>query len=661
MKQSTQKFLLIIGLCCVQMVLLGSLSHDTFTRERNIPQVQSNPPELLGVYDQGNCSWTYTGEISAESDETLFIYSNWSMNAINGTITIKSISGGVLGTYNAISNNSNLINFSVPIKSHPTIENKLNLSITVYNTGGTPFTSQDQTYSTDGSSSPVYHSNTASYQSAIVTLPNTNKAIQIAWTGFSDDNQIMGYTIYRKSASDGILVNNDNRNACTQFNTSVANFTDASIAQDITLTYYYGIIAFDRSYHTSQLYALPKIFGLDNIAPSILKIEYWVNSTATKITWNAGDSTTMTQPICYPTGNLTIHISVSESLRALTANLTSYSNYILSFSAMNTEKTEWEVILNLSKPELADVQMSPGVYSFGISIYDRLDNSQILTLTTFMKVLEPIGKSTEDFPPIDLSVFFIGAGIIIGIAVIGGGFYMLQQKRRVQKVTKEALSDFEVSKGPSKSKKRGQVYSGASAEGRKSAAQAEIMQARRSKNPSSSIPQVTSKTPIVNQSTNSAVSSMEDKTKIASIAGSSQIPEAQTKRDTEIDIDELLSTTPKTSTSSIKMKAAEANIDTMRRMEFLRSKLDALDQNMALMPVILEQTSSFKTQQRQCEKCGQIIDQTWAKCPYCITKWNESQNSSSQQELGENIICPKCKKVIKTGWRNCPYCVTGSK
>jgi RNA polymerase subunit RPABC4/transcription elongation factor Spt4 len=389
--------------------------------------------------------------------------------------------------------------------------------------------------------------------------------------------------------------------------------------------------------------------------PQITEFEMAINNTYS-YTWT-GNTTSYEldniQSSVAPAG--TFSIIVFTDLRCSSVNIQLQDEdplkvYTVSLSNPTDDGTTWDGTLNLNQPEsMITNPIFIGRYDLQISITDIVG---VQNTTMFTKVLSisfptPLG--------LDYGALFMAnlwwILIIIGVAVVG--VVIILRMRKVK--AKSTQSDFEISKGPSKGK-RGKVYSGASAIGKASGNQAEMLQQRRSEK----IGGTTVPAPKPS-SVQPAISSSSNPTKIAtnkSISEPSVQPKGMKQIDTEKEIDDLLKDKSGVS-SAVKLKQAEASLDVKRRMDFLGSKLSALDQQFPLIYIILDQTGKMEVSTQTCSNCGHALDPSWNQCPYCLTNQNEEliqSKSSSLTPIGLDMMCPVCKKILKAEWTRCPYC-----
>jgi hypothetical protein len=297
--------------------------------------------------------------------------------------------------------------------------------------------------------------------------------------------------------------------------------------------------------------------------------------------------------------------------------------------------------LDLRQPvDISPAAIFPGIYEMFITVVDDVGNVNDTKFTNIINVFDSSIKPQDGFDPLVLGIII--AAVAIGIAI---PIVIVVFKKKNQPVATE--SDLEMTSGPSKQKRRGKIYEGASAIGKKSGQEAELLQQRREtsvKTTSSSSNSDSTKPTIVPK-----VSSPKKTT----TSLKSDIPES------EKDIDNLLENVSK-APSSIKIKQAEASVDLRRKIDFLLSKLMGLDQNLALINVLLDQTQSIQAPSKNCPTCGRRIPTSWFSCPFCATDEQGEyvkEKMNQVHPIGQTMMCPVCKKVLQAEWSRCPYCL----
>lgn len=231
-------------------------------------------------------------------------------------------------------------------------------------------------------------------------------------------------------------------------------------------------------------------------------------------------------------------------------------------------------------------------------------------------------------PPLDLGPILIILVVIIVAVVVGGGgtFIVLKKKGNKQDV------DFD--SGDEIKKKRGEIYSGASQIGKSSGILAEKkkMEAKGEK---------PSYRPSLTTSTRPAITTPKlSTTTPAAPAGGMNFIDDKKKFE-----------------STMYLKQQETSMDLDTRLNFLMSKSDSINQNVALFKFILE---SLPSEIHKCPKCKSIINPYWARCPYCEIKDSESELAMEQSMIAMEQgvrLCPSCKNLIKPSWPDCPHCM----
>ncbi len=226
--------------------------------------------------------------------------------------------------------------------------------------------------------------------------------------------------------------------------------------------------------------------------------------------------------------------------------------------------------------------------------------------------------------------------IVIIIAIIGGvsaSALLVVRKKRKSKEDKVEFGEAD----KTKPKKRGEIYSGASAIGKRSGQLAE----EKAETESTAEPSVSvSKPPAF---------------KPFGIDRPEKTPQQLMPADTEFKFE------TKTSTSVAMMKDMESKMDLESRAGFSISKTDSILQNIDFFKAILAQQEQNEL---VCPTCKKKMSQFWSKCPYCTIKEHDSELGLKQSllSISESVkFCPDCKRLIKPNWITCPFCFVKQK
>lgn len=277
---------------------------------------------------------------------------------------------------------------------------------------------------------------------------------------------------------------------------------------------------------------------------------------------------------------------------------------------------KWFLIWNTDEPKSGDKPVTPDTYEIKLEI----DGSK--------KDCDPeeIVISSSEASTIPIWVI-----IVIIIAIAGGisisSFFVIKRNRAKKA---EALQFDKVDK--KKSKKKGEIYSGSSAIGKKSGELAEdkLKEAKSvEESPSSLIP-------------------VEKPSPKESTLTQKQPKQIMPAEEFQFEV--------KTAKSTALIKDMEQKMDIESKVEFLSSKIESMLQNIEFFKVILSQHNQ---EQLICPKCKKKTSEFWALCPFCLIEERSADLGLKQSllSIGENIrFCPNCKQVIQPNWMCCPYC-----
>lgn len=604
-----------------------------------------NQASIVSVTDNVGNTWGYgTTKITCEVGEYYSLYSKWDSVVLSGKLIIRKDSV-IIAQLDANTTNSEWLNITFLIRSEY-IGGSGGVIIDFHFETNLMDLTSNQLYTITGTEAPRIPSSVI-IEDTIVSNGGTN-ALRISWNAFLDNVGIAYYTIARKSASDGVLVSATNWDSLSKWNTSTNQFTDTSIDQDQTKAWYYGIKAFDRLGLSTAIYSIPNKLSLDKLAPRIDQVKVWVNDTVIK-TWLIGESLNWgnNNTKIFPDGTFKIEVITNEELNSISCTLNNpiqERSYTISLTKKSTGTNIWEGTLDLKQPKTeSQLSIRNGGYEIQLTLIDKMDNSNNSIFTNVFSVDNT--APAQGLDPMTMIIIAAVAGGAAAIAII-----VVMKKKKNERAAMD--SDVEISSGPAKKKKKGKIYSGASAIGRASGQEADMLQQRRGVKAESSSK---GKTESASKPISSSPPSVNISRPIASESVKKPASDAIPESDKEIDA--LLKGSQQA--GAMQMKQAENAMDIQRRMSFLKSKVDGADQNFALMNVILDQVKNIESVRSTCPTCGHILSNLWVRCPFCALNQNKDtvvQKMQTKKPIGQDMMCPVCKKIIKAQWSRCPYC-----
>ncbi|MGV9205500.1 MAG: hypothetical protein ACOC44_15930 [Promethearchaeia archaeon] len=312
-------------------------------------------------------------------------------------------------------------------------------------------------------------------------------------------------------------------------------------------------------------------------------------------------------------GYNTLEIIIEDERRVFTLTLNEGADY-------------WVVRWNT---EELDDPIAPGEYQLTLLINGEERNSNPDTI---------IFSTGEDFPFLLIIIIVIAIAGLIGF----GAFYVMRQKKmKGDKV--------EMSKVEKRRKKRGKIYSGASAIGKRSGKIAESK--KKVKSPSES------KQGREEQSTKARANGRAEIFKdVDTPFGISKKKKAlkskPERKGTSTDFDLKISG----SKSAAMMKKMELGMDIGEKTRFLTSKVESILSNIEFFKTIL---SKKKQTRLMCPECEKIASKYWTSCAHCSLEQYDLELGLEQSLVslsGDVGFCTSCKRIIKPEWNKCPYC-----
>ena len=257
-------------------------------------------------------------------------------------------------------------------------------------------------------------------------------------------------------------------------------------------------------------------------------------------------------------GNLLIYVQTDINCADVSVDLINAAIfYTIPLSNTSTPMI-WTGFMRLNQPDI-NYLTEAALGGYNLTIHATPQGSGSESSTVFVNVFSieaPTTPNQTNWTEIIIIIAVVAAAAVTILLII----------RRTRLQAHSTQADVEMSKGPAKAK-HGKIYSGASAVGRASGAQAQILQQRRSEKtgvPSSPPTLSISKpaTPTISKPATPSISASPSITPLAS----NKIP------DSDKEIEEMLKGDTAT-VSAVKMKQAEAAVDVRRRMDFLSSSL----------------------------------------------------------------------------------------
>jgi len=195
-----------------------------------------------------------------------------------------------------------------------------------------------------------------------------------------------------------------------------------------------------------------------------------------------------------------------------------------------------------------------------------------------------------------------------------------------------------------KHKRKGEIYKGASALGKISGIEAELM-ARRQREPTAP-----------DESREKSKKEREGRSKVRGIGPDREIDNIPASSTVVEEQFETIST--RASAQEIKAAERKVSIDPAKKADFLQGRLANLENIMNIIVGLVEMV----VEPGNCEKCGKPITPAWRECPWCrVAAQNdelELKMSISGIDPKKHTVCPTCRSPLDPTWSRCPYCVT---
>jgi len=294
---------------------------------------------------------------------------------------------------------------------------------------------------------------------------------------------------------------------------------------------------------------------------------------------------------------ITISVKTQDHCTSMKLFLTGGGLKDIEYNFNKASSTIWEYYLDTSNTY--GTSLPKGLYDFNFVLSDGSTSNEIGEEGySFNKIMELYNKQVEF-----LLYFLIAIAIAaVSITLI---IFRIKRKRREKVV---------FSKSTGMTKRKREIYSGASSIGKLDGKMAETKMAVRKTSSSVKLP--------IEETVNrkSGDSSL------------SKLPEA------------------------LQIKMEESKVDVLTRSEFLDSKIDNLGSQLDILNTIVDMIQESS----KCPLCGNPIRTDWEICPYCTIKENEEEinlkKSSLQLKKRVRSKCPKCGLILDPNWIECPKC-----
>ena len=304
---------------------------------------------------------------------------------------------------------------------------------------------------------------------------------------------------------------------------------------------------------------------------------------------------------------------------------------VLTFSVK--DHSYGEVVIKISGSTRSwslDLELSAGTWGLEWDTSEPTSGEEPVPGDTYSLALEIDGKEEDCSPDsiviseeADNTMIIVIILIVCIAAGIGAGGLFIFKKKRSK--TSEDLEFSKVDKASSK--KRGEVFKGASSIGRRSGQIAETKTKKVTAGPSVLPP----------------------------VKDVKQGQENLKKPKQMMPVDSTFKFETNVATSTAIVKDMELKMDLDQKISFLTSKVDSTIQNVDIFKAILQQHDQ---EELVCPKCGKRGSRFWIACPYCEISEHDSELGLKQSVLGLQDVrfCPKCNRIIKPSWIECPYC-----
>ena len=596
---------------------------------------------IVNVTDNMGNARDYTSQFKLETKQTFYISAKWNETIDSINITMQqsnSINFDSVSDYLGLYKNpdpgcegTNFSNFTLTTEdvmesTYKRFRISVRLTLTdIY------ITTEWQNYTISPGANPI--TSIGAVLVGVNIMHNSKSAIQLSYQQCFIDNGV-GIRAYQIARSE-VKITSQNFVSNIIGESTTTSYIDTSSDGSDPKFYFYGVRAVDYANYNSSIVSIEKSVSFDRILPTISELNFMYNGKQVSAELQFT-----------PQGTLKIQFSVDETCIQGNITLTNQAGgvapYIFNLVVPSSGNV-WSHSIDLAKPRSVVGNIQPGIYDLTVIMVDRNNNIKTETFTAIFTIIP--------FEPEDNNLTQLIAIILVAVGVAGVGLFILIKRKRNSEAAGDA-SDLEISRGPSKAKKKGKIYKGASSIGKASGIEAENLQKRRGiveSDNSAAKPSAVKKTSLSNES-----NSIRKNTSNIIAEPTSSIKKS---KGIESNVDDLLMDSKP---STMQLKQAESHVDLSRKMGFLTSKLDALDQNFALMNIILEQSSTIELPKKKCELCNNTIPLSWEKCGFCAIDQKKSQLSDKMGNLkviGQQIMCPKCRKILQPNWNKCPYCL----
>jgi len=276
----------------------------------------------------------------------------------------------------------------------------------------------------------------------------------------------------------------------------------------------------------------------------------------------------------------------------------------------------WEYVWDTQKPlASSDDPVLPDNYEVTVTIVKSDDSTQVFSLNEPIQIYSSTG--------LDVGIVIVIA-IIICAVVVSSLIVVIKRRGKKEKIE---FADAEKIK-----KKKSEIYSGASAIGKESGKLAEekLME------------------------TKSPYELIKPKEEVITSAIPLE-PSAPIKPKVQEDF--KFSLDSKKLPAAAVLKASEMNIDLDKKVDFLTSKIDSVDQNVTFFKEILKR---YPSEEYVCPICNSSVSKNWRKCPFCQIKEHADELGMKQAIFSVDKqlrICTECKNLILAKWIDCPHCI----
>ena len=279
-------------------------------------------------------------------------------------------------------------------------------------------------------------------------------------------------------------------------------------------------------------------------------------------------------------------------------------------------------------PKTGDDPVTPDTYTISLNVDGGA--TEECTPTTIKIVTQPL----------DLTIIIILVAIV---GAVGVSAFVVVKKKGGSKKKEGDLEFGNVDK--TQSKKKGTVYKGASAIGKRSGQVAE------SKTKSES------KTAVLERPD----ADPTEKPHFKAIKGAFGVEKPKTSGSQLMPANDTFKFETKAASSAAMVKNMELKLDLKSKINFTTSKVDSILSNVEFFKAILLQQEQ---EELACPTCDRKATKYWVVCPFCEIQEHDSELGLQQSlfSIGGGIrFCPICKRVIQPSWSECPYCFVNDK